>query len=96
MNFRIIIFRERRANRIKINEMHISVTKTIVEPKTLETPSKQNALNSNLALLDFVAFVTIVLYILGLKSDTYLLHGFRFFFFCFVFFYLKLHYEPYP
>ena len=76
--------------------MHISVTKTIVEPKTLETPSKQNALNLNLALLDFVAFVTNVVYVLQFISDTYLLHGFRFFFFCFVFFYLNDHYEPYP
>ena len=52
-------FGGRRANRIKINEMHISVTKTIVEPKTLETPSKQNAPNLNLALLDIVAFVIV-------------------------------------
>ena len=33
-------FGGRRANRIKINEMHISVTKTIVEPKTLENTIK--------------------------------------------------------
>lgn len=58
-NFRIIILGEMLANRIKINEMHISVTKPIVELETLETPSKQNAPNLNLALLDVVAFVIV-------------------------------------